>query len=108
MTETSLEVEFSTYTDVPSGVTTGLAQLLIEELDAEWSRARFEFSPVDRDYYNFGILEDGQPFGDPDASLWAGAGTWAMRQLFHALGMSLTAASVSIIDAWDTVRPAGA
>lgn len=94
--------------EMGQGITTGLAQLLIEELDAEWSRARFEFSPVDRDYYNFGILEDGQPFGDPDANLWVGAGTWAMRQLFHALGMSLTAASVSVIDAWDTVRPAGA
>ena len=94
--------------EMGQGITTGIAQLLIEELDGDWNNARFEFPPIDRDYYNFGILEDGRPFGDPDASLLAGAGTWAMRQVFHAIGLSLTAASVSIIDAWDTVRPAGA
>jgi len=94
--------------EMGQGITTGIAQLLIEELDGEWSRARFEFSPVDRDYYNFGILEDGRPFGDPDASWWAGTGTWAMRQVMHAVGLSLTVASTSTIDAWDTVRPAGA
>jgi isoquinoline 1-oxidoreductase beta subunit len=94
--------------EMGQGITTGIAQLLIEELDGDWNNARFEFPPVDRDYYNFGILEDGRPFGDPDASLLAGAGTWAMREMFHAIGLSLTAASVSIIDAWDTVRPAGA
>ncbi|UCG72934.1 MAG: xanthine dehydrogenase family protein molybdopterin-binding subunit [Chromatiales bacterium] len=94
--------------EMGQGVTTGLAQLLIEELDADWSRVGFEFPPIDRDYYNFAIIEDGRPFGDPEASWRAATGTWAMRQVFHAYGMSLTAASTSIIDAWDTLRPAGA
>ncbi|MBT8443558.1 MAG: molybdopterin-dependent oxidoreductase, partial [Gammaproteobacteria bacterium] len=94
--------------EMGQGITTGLAQILIEELDADWSQARFEFSPVDRDYFNFGILEDGRPFGDPEASWWAGTGTWAMRQVMHAVGLSLTVASTSTIDAWDTLRPAGA
>ena len=94
--------------EMGQGITTGLAQLLIEELDADWSRARFEFAPVDRDYYNFGILEDGRPFGDPEASWWAGTGTWAMRRVMHAVGLSLTVASTSTIDAWDVIRPAGA
>ncbi|MFW2403807.1 MAG: molybdopterin cofactor-binding domain-containing protein [Gammaproteobacteria bacterium] len=94
--------------EMGQGITTGLAQILIEELDADWSQARFEFSPVDRDYFNFAILEDGRPFGDPEASWWAGTGTWAMRQVMHAVGLSLTVASTSTIDAWDVVRPAGA
>ena len=94
--------------EMGQGVTTGLAQLLIEELDGDWANTRFEFAPVDRDYFNFGILEDGRPFGDPDASLGAAAGTWAMRRIMHAVGLSLTVASTSIIDAWDTLRPAGA
>jgi len=94
--------------EMGQGITTGLAQILIEELDADWSQARFEFSPVDRDYFNFGILEDGRPFGDPEASWWAGTGTWAMRQVMHAVGLSLTVASTSTIDAWDVLRPAGA
>lgn len=94
--------------EMGQGVTTGLAQLLIEELDGDWANTRFEFAPVDRDYFNFGILEDGRPFGDPEASLGAAAGTWAMRRIMHAVGLSLTVASTSIIDAWDTLRPAGA
>ena len=61
-----------------------------EELDADWADITFEFAPVDRDYYNFGMLLNGQPLGDP-ASGWAAAtGTWAIRQVFHALGMSMT------------------
>jgi isoquinoline 1-oxidoreductase beta subunit len=94
--------------EMGQGVSTSLAMLLVEELDADWDRVRFELVPVDRDYYNFGMLGYGQPLGDPAASWRAATGTWAMRQLFHALGMSMTIASSSTIDAWDTLRPAGA
>lgn len=94
--------------EMGQGITTTLAMLLAEELDADWADVRFEFVPVDRDYYNFGMLLNGQPLGDPDASWRAATGTWAIRQAFHALGMSMTIASSSTIDAWDTLRPAGA
>jgi isoquinoline 1-oxidoreductase beta subunit len=94
--------------EMGQGVSTSLAMLLAEELDADWSQVRFELVPVDRDYYNFGMLGYGQPLGDPAKSWRAATGTWAMRQLFHALGMSMTIASSSTIDAWDTLRPAGA
>jgi len=94
--------------EMGQGVTTSLAMLLAEELDADWDRVRFEFAPVDRDYYNFGMLLNGRPLGDPEASLLAGTGTWAIRQVFHAMGMSMTLGSTSVIDAWDTLRSAGA
>lgn len=94
--------------EMGQGITTTLAMLLAEELDANWDDVRFEFVPVDRDYYNFGMLMNGQPLGDPAASWRAATGTWAIRQVFHALGMSMTIASSSTIDAWDTLRPAGA
>ena len=94
--------------EMGQGITTTLAMLLAEELDANWDDVRFEFVPVDRDYYNFGMLMNGQPLGDPAASWRAATGTWAMRQAFHALGMSMTISSSSTIDAWDTLRPAGA
>ena len=94
--------------EMGQGITTTLAMLLAEELDADWDDVRFEFTPVDRDYYNFGMLQNGQPLGDPDASWQAATGTWAMRQLFNAIGMSMTIASSSTVDAWDTLRPAGA
>jgi isoquinoline 1-oxidoreductase beta subunit len=94
--------------EMGQGVTTSLAMLLAEELDADWSQMRFEFAPVDRDYYNFGMLLNGQPLGDPEASWLAGTGTWAMRKVFHSMGLSMTISSSSMIDAWDTLRPAGA
>jgi isoquinoline 1-oxidoreductase beta subunit len=94
--------------EMGQGVTTSLAMLLAEELDADWNKVRFELAPIDRDYYNFGMVGYGQPLGDPAASWRTATGTWAMRQLFHTLGMSMTIASSSTIDAWDTLRPAGA
>ena len=94
--------------EMGQGITTTLAMLLAEELDADWSTVRFEFVPIDRDYYNFGMLLNGQPLGDPTASWGAATGTWAIRQVFHALGMSMTISSSSTIDAWDMLRPAGA
>ena len=94
--------------EMGQGITTTLAMLLAEELDANWENVRFEFAPVDRDYYNFGMLMNGQPLGNPGASWRAATGTWAIRHAFHALGMSMTISSSSTIDAWDTLRPAGA
>ena len=94
--------------EMGQGVTTSLAMLLAEELDADWNRVSFEFAPVDRDYYNFGMLLNGRPFGDPASGWLAATGTWAMRQLFWSLGLSMTISSTSVIDAWDTLRPAGA
>ena len=94
--------------EMGQGVVTTLAMLLAEELDADWNKVRFEFTPVDRDYYNFGMLLRGQPLGDPTASWGAATGTWAIRQVFHAMGMTMTISSSSTTDAWDTLRPAGA
>jgi len=94
--------------EMGQGVTTSLAMLLAEELDADWSSIRFEFAPVDRDYYNFGMVLRGQPLGDPEAGFMAATGTWAIRQVFYAMGLSMTLSSSSTVDAWDTLRPAGA
>jgi len=54
------------------------------------------------------MLLNGQPLGDPEASWLAGTGTWAIRKVFHSMGLSMTISSSSMIDAWDTLRPAGA
>jgi len=94
--------------EMGQSIVTTLAMLLAEELDADWQDVDFEFTPVDRDYFNFGMLLRGQPLGDPSASWAAATGTWAIRQFFRANGMSMTIASSSTVDAWDTLRPAGA
>ncbi|WP_101760521.1 xanthine dehydrogenase family protein molybdopterin-binding subunit [Oceanicoccus sp. KOV_DT_Chl] len=94
--------------EMGQGIINTLAILLAEELDADWQSITFEFTPVDRDYFNFGMMKGGQPFGDPDASVAKGAGTWLVREVFHAMGLSITIGSSSTVDAWDTLRPAGA
>jgi isoquinoline 1-oxidoreductase beta subunit len=94
--------------EMGQGVTTSLPMLLAEEMDADWDRIDYEFSPVDKDYFNFGVMERGRPFGPIEDSFWAERGTDLMRRVFHAGGMSLTLSSTSIIDAHDTLRPAGA
>ncbi len=94
--------------EMGQGIVTTLAMLLAEELDADWDKVDFEFAPVDRDYYNFGMLAGGQPLGDPEVSWPAATGTWAIRQVFNVMGLSMTISSSSTIDAWDTLRPAAA
>jgi isoquinoline 1-oxidoreductase beta subunit len=94
--------------EMGQGITTSLPMLLAEEMDADWSRIDYEFSPVDKDYYNFGVMSRGRPFGEIEDRYFANLGTDLMRRVFHAQGMQLTLSSTSIIDAYDTLRPAGA
>lgn len=94
--------------EMGQGVSTALPMLIAEELDVDWERVRFEFTPVDRDYYNFGVLLRGQPFGDTRGRALARFGERAARSGFHALGLSMTISSTSMVDAWDTVRLAAA
>ena len=94
--------------EMGQAIVTTIAMILAEEMDADWSRVRHEFTPVDRDYYNFGFVNRAQPFGDPERHLGARAGTAALRGVMHALGLNLTVGSGSTIDAWETLRPVAA
>ena len=103
------EITFAVHrAEMGQGVSTSLPMMLAEEMDADWSKVRYEFAPVDKDYFNFGIVGRGRPFGNTEESFWAAAGTWALRRVFHIMGLSMTISSSSIIDAYDTLRPAGA
>ena len=95
-------------TEMGQGITTSLPMLLAEEMDADWARVSYEFAPIDKDYYNFGVMGRGRPFGETEGRPAAQLGTALMRRMFHARGDDLTLSSTSIIDAWDTLRPAGA
>jgi isoquinoline 1-oxidoreductase beta subunit len=64
--------------EMGQGVTTSLPQLLAEELEADWTRIRFEFAPAERAYFN---------------------------PLFGAQG---TGGSTSVRAAWKPLREAGA
>lgn len=91
--------------EMGQGVTTSLPMLLAEELDVDWQQVRFEFTPVDRAYYNFGPAQRTGPL----AALEAGSlAERIARDAFHAMGHAVTLGSASMLDAWDTVRGAGA
>ena len=94
--------------EMGQGVTTSLPMILAEEMDADWSRVEYEFALVDRDYFNFGMVRHGRPFGEIEGRYWAGVKTSLMRRMFHISGVSMTLSSTSIIDAHDSLRPAGA
>jgi isoquinoline 1-oxidoreductase beta subunit len=94
--------------EMGQGVTTSLPMILAEEMDADWSRVKYEFALVDRDYFNFGMVRHGRPFGEIEGRYWAGVKTSLMRRMFHISGVSMTLSSTSIIDAHDSLRPAGA
>lgn len=94
--------------ELGQGVATVLAMLLAEELDADWRRVRYAFTPLDKDYFNFGILAGGEPFGPVAGRPLAAAGTSVLRAVFRQIGLDVTIASSSTVDAWDTLRAAGA
>jgi isoquinoline 1-oxidoreductase beta subunit len=94
--------------EMGQGVSTALPMLIAEELDVEWAQVRFEFTPVDRDYFNFGVMQRGQPLGDTEGRPLAALGERLVRGGFHALGLSMTISSSSVVDAWDSVREAAA
>ena len=66
------------HTEMGQGVSTALPMIVAEELDADWSRVRFEMAPAESVYKN------------PD------------------FGTQMTAGSTSIRTSWDILRRAGA
>ncbi|MEC9376108.1 MAG: molybdopterin cofactor-binding domain-containing protein [Pseudomonadota bacterium] len=94
--------------EMGQGVTTSIPMMLAEELDADWDRISYEFPPIDKDYYNFGVMGRALPFGDTQDRPLADLGTKLMRRMFHARGDMLTLSSTSILDAHYTIRPAAA
>jgi len=94
--------------EMGQGVYTGLAMLLAEELDADWSQVRVEQSPIDKIYNNLAATVDGLPFHpDDDGTLKHVAG-WMTGKLMREIGTMMTGGSSSIKDLWLPMREAGA
>jgi len=95
--------------EMGQGIHTGLAMVLADEMDADWSRVRLEQSTLDPIYNNEAVLMDVLP-STPDGD---GLGKRAVRHLIGRLvreipGMISTGGSSSMRDQFLPMRRAGA
>ena len=94
--------------EMGQGVSTSLAMLVAEELDADWGRVSFEPAPIARIYANTAVLLNILPLqGDDDGTL-ARFARGAVQRLGYTLALQITGGSSSIRDAWEPMRLAGA
>jgi isoquinoline 1-oxidoreductase beta subunit len=94
--------------EMGQGVHTGLAMLVAEELDADWSRVDVEAAPVDRIYNNVESVAGNLPFRPDDDSTLKGVVAWLARKGAREIGAMMTGGSTSLNDAWLPMREAGA
>ncbi|MFM0174978.1 xanthine dehydrogenase family protein molybdopterin-binding subunit [Paraburkholderia sediminicola] len=94
--------------EMGQGIHTGLAMLLAEELDADWSQVRVEDSPIDKIYNSVQSIIDDLPFRPDDDSTVKRATVWMTRKLVREAGTMMTGGSSSINDLWTPMREAGA
>ena len=94
--------------EMGQGIHTGLATLLAEELDADWSRVRVEESPLDKVYGNYVMLGEGLPVSPEDKGLMATTLRWVAFKIGEGLGLLATGGSTSMRNAWEPMRLAGA
>ena len=94
--------------EMGQGIYTGLAMLVAEELDADWSKIKVEQAPVDKMYANITMLTDGLPFDDNDVGYAAAVARRVGYSLGDTLGVQATGGSTSIRDGWESMRVAGA
>lgn len=94
--------------EMGQGVFTALAQILAEELDADWARVRTEPAPVDAIYNNIATVVDGLPFHPDDQGTLRSAAAWLSAKAMREVGVMMTGGSSSVKDLWLPMREAGA
>ena len=94
--------------EMGQGAHTGVAMLLAEEMDADWSSVRLEQAPFDTIYNNIAAVT-GSLFDPDDHGIAKRGAEHVVRRLLREIpGMSGTGGSSSIRDQWLPLRQAGA
>lgn len=94
--------------EMGQGVTTALAMLLADELDADWAHVRTEMAPIDAIYNNITTVVDGLPFHPDDHGLLQRGAAWLTAKTMREVGLMATGGSSSVKDLWGPMREAGA
>lgn len=96
--------------EMGQGSHTGLAMLLVDEMDADWEHVRFEQAGSDAIYNNQSVIVDALPFFQPDDhGVLRRATEHLVRKLLRAIpDLPETGGSSSITDQWLVLRQAGA
>lgn len=94
--------------EMGQGVVTSLCMLLAEELDADWSRVRWQQSPIDKIYNNISTVVDGLPVHPDTDNLVLDAVKWLTAKTMREVGVMMTGGSSSVKDLWLPMRQAGA
>ncbi|MEY2690543.1 MAG: hypothetical protein RL375_4743 [Pseudomonadota bacterium] len=94
--------------EMGQGVSTALAMLLADELDADWASLTTEAAPIDPIYNNLATLVDGLPFDPDDDGVVKRVAGWYTAKVMREFGINMTGGSSTIKDLWRPMRQAGA
>ncbi|QIM53054.1 xanthine dehydrogenase family protein molybdopterin-binding subunit [Hydrogenophaga crocea] len=94
--------------EMGQGVVTSLCMLLAEELDADWSRVRWQPSPIDKIFNNISTVVDGLPVHPDTDNAALDVLKWLTAKTMREVGVMMTGGSSSVKDLWLPMRQAGA